>query len=261
MQRVQPLHGFADGGRVLGRGERGAGLGLNHQRVASEGLFGQVLFHQFGRFGRTGSGQGQVVVGLALAGLPGDDEGDGDHDPDRDRRPVVPRAEATDRVEGRRHAGIIPFYRRAGRPHSSGPAGFSPFSNAFGTEAARPAPRSLAQEGYVLGVAGGERGGEGAGRGGIQLGDESDRFRERGVFLFVGERQRFGLLFGPGSSSSLASASVSPPRPRIALVSASTWAWSCPRSCWPTASVGPVQERQAALVGRRSRSAPGRASC
>ena len=48
------------------------GLRFEGERVAAVGLFGQVVFQQFGRGGRAGAGQGQVVVGLVAGGLAGD---------------------------------------------------------------------------------------------------------------------------------------------------------------------------------------------
>ena len=117
MHRVQPLDGFFDRLRVLRLGELGAGLRFEGQRVAAVGLFGQVVFEQFGRRGRAGPGQRQVVVGLVAGGLAGDDQDDGGDQPDRDRRVVVTRAEAADRVEGAGHARNHPLLRsRISRP-------------------------------------------------------------------------------------------------------------------------------------------------
>ena len=54
----------------LALGDLGAAVRLDHQRVAAVGLFGQLVFEQFGGVGRAGARQGQVVVGLAARACP-----------------------------------------------------------------------------------------------------------------------------------------------------------------------------------------------
>ena len=130
-QRFQPFAGCGDRGRVLRIGQLFA-LGRDqHQRVAAVGLFGQVVFQQFGRDRRVGAGQGQVFAGLAAGRLADQDEGDREHDPDPDHGPVVARAEPADRVEGPGHRAIIAYG-----------AGVVPFSNADGTSFSGLAPSS-----------------------------------------------------------------------------------------------------------------------
>ena len=115
-QFVQPLDRFGDRGGVVRIGQLAAG-GLEDERVAAVGLFGQVLFQQFGRGRRAGPRQGEVFAGLAAGRRAGDDQRHRDDQPEGDHRVVMPRAEATDRVERAGHRSIIPYqeaFRRRG---------------------------------------------------------------------------------------------------------------------------------------------------
>ena len=147
---------FFDRLRVLRFGQLGAGLRFEGQRVAAVGLFGQVVFEQFGRHGRAGARAGSGCrwscrrrPGRRRRATTASDQ------PDGDRRVVMPRAEAADRVEGRRSPRNHPLpcgvrrraaaLRRSRRPRAP--------IRQVGAE-------RLAQDDQVLGLVGGDRGGE-----------------------------------------------------------------------------------------------------